>query len=235
MFNLIHHKFSLINKIVAILFLFNQMTSRFQSYAQDIDLLTSDIEAKLQSITQNQDPSLEKEILALLEESNDILDSMELEVQSLPTTERAPVNAQVRSIKSQMTTFKTQLNDALYTKNRNDLFGGNETSEGDHQQRQTLLSTNASIERSTQRLQDATRTALESENVGSSILSNLRTQRDQIINARDTLGDADNYVDRSLRTLGSMSRRLAQNKILTYGIIALLILLILLTLYSKFS
>lgn len=210
------------------------MTARFQSYAQDIDLLTSDIEAKLNDISQTHDPNLQREIMSLMEESNDILDSMELEIQSLPTSDRAPMNAQVRSVKSQLGTFRTQLNDAMEMKSRNDLFGDN-PADGDSQQRQTLLSTNASIERSTQRLQDATRTALESENVGSSILSNLRTQRDQIINARDTLSDADNYVDRSLRTLGSMSRRLAQNKLLTYGIIALLMLLILLTLYSKFS
>lgn len=209
------------------------MTSRFQSYASDIDLLKSDIESKLATLAQTLESALESDIQALLDEANDILDAMELEIQSLPTVDRAPYNTQVRATRAQLAQHKAALNDAKYNNDRSNLFGSE--SDADYSQRQTLLSTNATIERSTQRLHDATRTALESENVGSSILSNLRTQRDQIINARDTLSDADTYVDRSLRTLGTMSRRLVQNKVLTYGIIALLVLLILLTLYSKFS
>ncbi|GMF03121.1 unnamed protein product [Ambrosiozyma monospora] len=76
---------------------------------------------------------------------------------------------------------------------------------------------------------------METEDVGTSILDNLRTQREQIVNARDTLHEADTYVDRSLNTIKTMTRRLATNKMITYSIIAVLILLIFLVLYSKFS
>lgn len=216
------------------------MTSRFNSYAQDVELLTSEIEGKLQTARdslQAPDASALDPIASLIDETNDILDSMELEVQSMPTSERTPYNTQMRALKSSLANYKSQLDDIKYNRGRNNLFGNDEY-DGDEDafnKRQALLSTNASIERSTQRLNDATRTALESETVGSSILNNLRTQRDQIISARDTLTDADDYVDRSLRTLTSMSRRMVQNKYLTYGIIVLLVLLILLTLYSKIT
>ena len=76
---------------------------------------------------------------------------------------------------------------------------------------------------------------METENIGSNILNDLRSQREQINGARNTLLQADNYVDRSVQTLKTMGRRLTANKFISYGIIAVLILLIFLVLFSKFS
>jgi len=49
--------------------------------------------------------------------------------------------------------------------------------------------------------------ANETENIGAGILGDLHAQREQILNARDTLMEADGYVDKSLRTLKGMARR----------------------------
>ena len=53
-----------------------------------------------------------------------------------------------------------------------------------------------------------------------------------IVNSRNTL--LNTYVDKSIQTLKSMSRRITANKFISYAIIAVLILLILLVLASKF-
>lgn len=101
-------------------------------------------------------------------------------------------------------------------------------------QRQQLLSGTASLERSSQRLRDSQRIANETENIGANILTDLRGQREQIVNARNTLLEADGYVDKSIRTLRSMARRMATNRIITVAIITVLVILILLVIASKF-
>lgn len=215
------------------------MSDLFDGYEGDFNLAIAEAQSKLEQTYGLQDENRRVELMKLIEtaidDCHDLLDSMTLEVQQIATHERASYNAKVRVYKSDLDKIKKELRNLMDDKDRHQLFNGpGIESEENFNQRQKLLNTNASIERSSNRLQEATRTALESESVGSSILNNLRIQRDQILNARDTLSEADTYVDRSLRTLKSMTRRMATNKIITYGIIVVLILLIMLVLYSKF-
>lgn len=83
-------------------------------------------------------------------------------------------------------------------------------------------------------MRDASRLANETEGIGSQIMMDLRSQRETLENARDTLFQADSYVDKSIKTLKVMSRRLIANKAISYAIIAVLILLIILVIFSKF-
>ena len=79
--------------------------------------------------------------------------------------------------------------------------------EAQDNQRTRLLSGTERLERSSQRLRDSQRTANETEDIGAGILGDLHVQRQQILNTRDTLMEADGYVDKSLRTLKGMARR----------------------------
>ncbi|ODQ49530.1 hypothetical protein PICMEDRAFT_71075 [Pichia membranifaciens NRRL Y-2026] len=215
------------------------MSELFSGYEADFNLAYSDAQGKLQQIYGSEDVDrrieIMKQVESAIDDCHDLLDSMNLEVQQIATHQRSSYNAKVRTYRNDLEKVKNDLKSLMDDKDRRQLFGSGGDDGEDFNQRQKLLNTNASIERSSQRIQEATRTALESETVGSSILNNLRSQRDQILNARDTLGEADTYVDRSLRTLKSMTRRMATNKLITYGIIAVLIMLIFLVLYSKFS
>jgi vesicle transport through interaction with t-SNAREs protein 1 len=214
------------------------MSDLFDGYEADYNLAYADAQSRLEQVYGLEDQNRRVELMKLIESSiddcHDLLDSMGLEIQQMATQQRSGYNAKLRSYRADMDKLKKDLKSLMDDKDRRELFNGAESEEG-YNQRQKLLNTNASIERSSQRLQDATRVAMASETVGSSILNNLRSQRDQILNARDTLSEADTYVDRSLKTLKTMTRRMATNKLITYGIIAVLILLIFLVLYSKFS
>ncbi|BGP14514.1 t-SNARE VTI1 [Rhodosporidiobolus nylandii] len=75
--------------------------------------------------------------------------------------------------------------------------------------------------------------ALETEDVGTSILGNLRMQRDTLEHARDTLYDADNSIDRASSTIKKMIRTASTQRLVTYAIIAILVSLILYVLFSK--
>lgn len=172
------------------------------------------------------------------DEALEALDQMGIEVQNLPSNERSSYNTLIRQYRGQIDEVKGELKSLLDDQDRYELFGSRGTSQyrdgEDDSQRKTLLANNSSLERSSQRLQDSQRVALETETIGGNILNDLRSQRDQISGARNTLSTADNYVDKSLQTLRSMSRRITANKFISYGIIAVLILLIFLVLASKF-
>ena len=64
----------------------------------------------------------------------------------------------------------------------------------------TLKSTER-LSSSTWRLNSSHRTALETEGIGSEVWTSLKKQRQQIENTRETLDEADGYVNRSLKTL----------------------------------
>ncbi|KAG7699312.1 hypothetical protein KL930_004664 [Ogataea haglerorum] len=211
--------------------------SLFENYETDFKLAYSEAQQKLNQIyglaDQNTRVDLMREVEKLIDDGYDLIDSMSLEVQQLATHQRSSYNAKTRTYKQDLERLKSDLKSLMDDNDRVNLLGV--SNEDDYNQRQKLLNSHSSIDRSTQRLNDATRTALETETVGTGILDNLRSQREQILNARETLTEADTYVDRSLATLKTMTRRLATNKIITYGIIAVLIMLIFLTIISKFK
>lgn len=171
------------------------------------------------------------------EEGLEVLDQMGIEVQNLPSNQRSSYNTKLRQYKSQLDECKAKLNQLVDDQDRQELFGSRYTDEGDvsSDQRKQLLQNNSSLERSSQRLKDSQRTALETEQIGGNILNDLRSQREQIQGSRNTLMTADNYVDKSIKTLKSMSRRLVANKFISYAIIGVLIVLIFLVLASKFT
>ncbi|TID21887.1 hypothetical protein CANINC_003371 [Pichia inconspicua] len=173
------------------------MSDLFSGYETDFKLALADAQTKLEEVyglnDENRRVELMKLIESLLDDCHDLLDSMILEVQQIATNQRSSFNTKIRSFRTDLDDLKKQLKNVMDDKDRRQLFGSDETNSTNFTQRQKLLNTNASIERSTQRLNEATRTAIESESIGSSILNNLRSQRDQILNARETLSEADTY------------------------------------------
>lgn len=184
--------------------------------------------------------SLLKAVEDATDEGLEILDQMSIEVQNLPSSERSSYNTKIRQYKSQIDEYKRQLKDYLDDQDRYELFGSRYSDNdagGDslHDlQRRQLLNNNSSLGRTSDRLKDSQRVALETERIGGNILNDLRSQGEQISGSRNVLMAADGYVDKSIKTLKSMSRRMTANKFISYAIIAVLILLIFLVLASKF-
>ncbi|CAR26971.1 hypothetical protein ZYGR_0I02410 [Zygosaccharomyces rouxii] len=173
------------------------------------------------------------------EELVDLIDQMEIEVNSaIPNgQERANYKAKLRGYRKQVQNDLRQPLQQLIDSTDRDLLFGEQNHQFDHlddDQRQQLLSNHSILQGTGDRLRDATRIATETEGIGSNIMNDLRSQRETLENARQTLFTADSYVDKSIRTLKTMSRRLVANKFISYAIIAVLILLILLVLFSKF-
>jgi vesicle transport through interaction with t-SNAREs protein 1 len=121
--------------------------------------------------------------------------------------------------------------------NRDELLAGRtiiDFDDAETDQRTRLLSGTETLNNSSQRLQNSHRLALETETLGAGILTDLRTQREQILNTRNTLREADSNVHNAQSTLKEMSRRMLHNKFIKYAIIIVLIAIILLIIYLKF-
>lgn len=214
------------------------MSELFQTYELDFQLALQEAKAKFATVL-TADANQRRISLQAIEHATDealeILDQMNIEVQNLPANQRLSYNTKIRQYRQDVDQNKLKLKQILDDEDRNDLFGRytDDDSAGDSQRKQ-LLSNNASLDRTSERLRDSQRIALETENIGGNILNDLRAQREQITNARSTLLTADTYVDKSIQTLKSMTRRITANKFISYAIIAVLILLIFLVLASKF-
>lgn len=74
-------------------------------------------------------------------------------------------------------------------------------------QRTRLLASSSTLQTSSNRLDNAQRTALETEELGEGIMGDLRRQREQLEGTRDTLGEADLSVGRATGTLKKMVRK----------------------------
>lgn len=216
------------------------MSELFTTYESDFQLALQDAKARIAEV-----PGLEanqrKVTLQAIESATDecleLVDQMSLEVQNLPASERSSYNTKIRQYRNQTEESKQRLSQLLDDQDKQELFGNrySDNDDGVHDlQRKQLLNNQSSLDRSTQRLHDSQRVVLETESIGGNILNDLRAQREQIMGARDTLTAADGYIDKSVKTLKSISRRITANKFISYAIIAVLILLIFLVLASKF-
>lgn len=217
----------------------SEMADSFEAYEADFHLAIQEAQAKFASIGSDvaQRRVALQDIELATDEALEVIDQMNIEVQKLPVTSRSAYNQKIREYRAQVDGVKQKMRELADEEDRQQLFGLRYRDEDNgvyDTQRKQLLSNNASLERTSDRLRDSQRIANETESIGGNILNDLRAQREQIVNLRNVLLAADSYVDNATQTLKEMSRRLVANKFISYAIIAVLILLIFLVLASKF-
>jgi len=161
---------------------------------------------------------------------------MEIEVQGIPQSVRAQYHSRLRSAKAELSKYKkllvesrTQLAraDLLSSSKNSGAYSSSDDPYGPSSDRARLLNGTAILEQGSKRLLQSQQIAIETENQGAEILMNLRTQREQIENSRNTvrplllllqiaiylhvsqLERADLAIDRASGTLKKMVRRYA--------------------------
>ncbi len=134
---------------------------------------------------------------------------MRIEKQNIPASAKSKVNQRFRNFESDVDGLKRKLKSL--SDDRKALFGNrytdNPTTDDQLEQRQQLLSGTDRLDRSSQRLRDSQRIALETEDIGRNTLADLHTQRETIQHTRAGLLESEGYVDRSVKTLRGMARR----------------------------
>jgi len=190
-------------------------SERFSSYEAELKLVQADLTQKLDTIP---DLSGEPRKAALsqatraLEEAGELLDSMRLEKAQIPQNIRTKINQRFRNYEHDVDTIKRKLKS--FQDDRSALFGRRYQDDPsgtgrDEQleQRQQLLSGTDRLDRSSGRLRESQRIALETEDIGRNTLADLANQRETIEHTRGTLLESEGYTDRSNKTLKGMARR----------------------------
>ncbi|CAH7667199.1 t-SNARE [Phakopsora pachyrhizi] len=219
----------------------------FNSYEQEFNDLVISIRNAVNVEAKNLAGEPRKAVLRRtereLEEAEEIVSQMEVEVQSLDKALKPSLSGKLKSFRNELSSFKKQIKQAQAQSNLTDSGGfspsytdlEDQSSNSKAQaQRERLLRTRDILESGTDRLESSHRIALETEELGTGILRDLRSQREQIEGTRDTLREADGHIDKASGTLNKMIRRMHRQRIVTGSIIAVLVLLILFILYSKF-
>lgn len=212
----------------------------FASYEADFKLVRADITQKLDQIPELSGEPRKAAIRAAeraVDEADEILGQMSLEINNIPSAQRSKIKPRLRNYAHDLDISRHSLVKHTQNLDRDALFGARSKSgSGDAvvDQRQQLLSGTDRLERSSQRLRDSQRVANETEEIGASILGDLGRQREQIVNTHNTLNDSERFLDRSIKTLRGMARRMATNRMITIAIITVLVLLIIAVIVSKF-
>ncbi|KAL4764068.1 v-SNARE protein VTI1 [Aspergillus foveolatus] len=211
----------------------------FSSYETELNLVQADLNQKLDQIAElsgEQRNSTIRQAECALEEATELLDQMRLEKQNIPSAARSKVNTRFRNYATDIDEAKRKLKSL--SDDRKALFGDRYTDDPQDahlEQRQQLLSGTERLERSSARLRESQRVALETEGIGANVLADLHQQRETITHTHGMLGQSESNVDKSIKTLKGMARRMATNRLITIAIITVLILLIFAVIYSKFS
>lgn len=214
-------------------------SERFSSYEAELKLVQADLNQKLDQIPElSGEPrkAAVRQAERALEEANELLDQMRIEKPNIPAPAKSKINQRFRNFESDIDGQKRKLKSL--SDDRKALFGSrytdSPTTDDQLEQRQQLLSGTDRLERSSGRLRESQRIALETEDIGRNTLADLSRQRETIEHTRTTLLESESYTDRSIKTLRGMARRMATNRIITIAIITVLVLLIVAVIVSKF-
>ncbi|GLB33695.1 putative vesicle transport v-SNARE protein N-terminus [Lyophyllum shimeji] len=220
-------------------------TALFESYEQDFQQFIATIGRKLEGEERANERGEERKttlrrVEMELDEADEMVSQMEIEIQGIPQSIRAEYLARLRTAKADLARYKKLLKEQRAQVARSDLlssssppYTSSDDPYGTNNDRARLLAGTTRLEDGSKRLQESQRIALETENQGAEILMNLRTQREQIENARTTLHAADSSIDRASNTLKKMIRQMYKQRVITAAIILILVLLIGLIVWSK--
>jgi len=160
-------------------------------------------------------------------DGQDLLEQIELEIADLPSSKRSAAKASFSTHKRELSDAERKLRKAavaLSAKSaRDELF---EFDGSTDDAREALIGNTERLDRTSNRLDDGQRAALEAQEVGMGILDNLTTQRETIERSRSRLKEANTPLARSMRILKGMHARALQNRAITAALVFFLVIII---------
>ncbi|XP_003704831.1 vesicle transport through interaction with t-SNAREs 1b isoform X2 [Megachile rotundata] len=104
----------------------------------------------------------------------------------------------------------------------------------EEEHRRTLLEGNAALARSAQSVVRSQALAIENEQIGTEVISELGEQRERLIRTKRRLSQTDEELDKTRRILNVMRRKVLMNKFVLILIILLEIAILGIIVYLKF-
>ncbi|CAH8663097.1 unnamed protein product [Heterobilharzia americana] len=215
----------------------------FESYEKQYGSLTSDITFKLGKIPRLSGDERTKEVRdvsTLFDETKELIEQMSLEVQEMRVDIRSKYQNRLECYRKELEKLTSEFRLPRYSARLPDKrdSGVSDDEESlreevlfDSDMRAQLLSNSERIARSTTKLEDGVRVALETEEVGGHILQELSEQREKLQRSRDRLRQADSDLKKSSRIVAVMTRRVLQNKFLLIAVISLMVMIFFVAIY----
>ncbi|CAL1273027.1 unnamed protein product [Larinioides sclopetarius] len=167
-----------------------------------------------------------------MEEAHELLEQMDLEVKGMPPTSRQKYQIRLKSYVAELSLLDKELKARTNPRDDNSL--RDELFEGDYvkdDQKQRLLDNTERLESSSRQLEGGYKLAVEAEQIGSQILTDLSSQRETIKNSKSRLQETNYDLGRSSRIINGMIRGIKQQKMVLYGVAAIMLLTIVLAIY----
>jgi len=158
---------------------------------------------------------------------------MELEIRDLNPTARTRYQTRIQSHKAELSRLENEFKKTKmqYAKQREELLGESFTPEDTDDQSQQLIDNTERLERGNRRLEAGYKIAIETEELGSSILTDLNHQRETLQKTRSRLRETDEDLGRSGRVLNRMIVRIIQNRLIILGLVLLILVVAIIGVY----
>ncbi|KAK7445128.1 t-SNARE VTI1, variant 2 [Stygiomarasmius scandens] len=164
------------------------------------------------------------------------ISQLEVEIQGIPASIRPQYTSRAKEAKADLQRCKKLARDCVVKRDDKLVDQYNVSSDRPYDEaneRTRLLTGHERLNDASQRLQNSTRLALETEDAGADILRALLVQREQIENARGTLNTADTSIDRASGTIQKMIRQMYKQRFIIGILVIVLIIVIVVILYFK--
>lgn len=208
----------------------------FETLDEDVQVLFESLSRKLNTKLAQCHGEEKKQTAAQIErgidEAKQFIFEMEAEARSAPGHFRMQMMATVRSHNDTANKLAQQLKSLM----KSETFGSsqNQSSGVDETFKRTVIQGTQALERTSQSIYRSTQVALETEEIGTSVIGELGTQRETLTRARERLVDTDMELGRSRRILTSLYRGAITNKVILIVVILLELAILSGLVYYKF-
>lgn len=217
------------------------MADILRSYEQQFGILCSDIMSNIAKASGMDDKTKSVQVIEnLFQEASEIIEQMDLEIRDINSAiKRSPEEKEkylniIKSYKKELSKLEDEF--AKQVKNKKSTNFEIKLTDDDEEELNDLRhENNASLKKMGNNLDRGYRIVLETEETGNNILSDLFGQREQITRSRDRMREANKNLGKSSRIVGDMARRLIQNKLILFGICALLFFFVIFMIYYAIS
>lgn len=207
----------------------------FMDYELDLERALASISEKLEAATHDGNGALPdatqvSQLLSQVErhagEADQALKQMEMESRTLPTHQRSEIDPRLRKYRSEIRESRRKVQSVKDENERRSLLGRGNDDTGTVIGKSRFSAANQKLDAATARLEEARRQALESEQIGVEVMSDLRHQRDVIKNARNNMSTIGSNLGTAKDRIQSMARRAAANKIIVYVVVIFFIIML---------
>lgn len=186
--------------------------------------------------------TLLREVQRKLDQANDVLQELEQEAKAAPNPYRVHMNSKTRRYRAELDVVNRALTSLSGGVNMNvalarqDLLSPSTVigDFGSDPQRNRLLQMNETLGRTTDSLARTFQVAAETDQVGSAVAEELRTQRESLVRTKERLEETDQNLTTSRKIMRTMYRRVITNKLILVMIIIMEMLILGGLIYWKF-